>query len=42
MGASVFFTAAMIREPMLRGVWQKLEYRIDVSYVTSGAHIKQI
>jgi hypothetical protein len=52
MGASIFFTAAMIRAyiaavknidaPMLTRVWQELEYRIDVCRVTGGAHIEHL
>jgi hypothetical protein len=53
MGASIFFTAAMIRAfrhislknidaPMLTRVWQELEYRIDVCRVTRGAHIEHL
>jgi hypothetical protein len=33
MGASIFFTSAMIR-----AFRQELEYRIDVCHVTRGAH----
>jgi hypothetical protein len=36
MGASVFFTAAMMH------VWQELEYRINVCHVTRGAHIEHL
>jgi len=28
--------------PMLKRVWQELEYRIDVCRVTSGAHIEHL
>jgi hypothetical protein len=46
MGASIFFTAEMIRAnntaPMLTRVWQELEYRIDVCRVTHGAHIEHL
>jgi hypothetical protein len=42
MGASIFFTAAMIRAPMFTCVWQKLEYSIDVCSVTRGAHIERL
>jgi hypothetical protein len=31
-----------IESPMLRRVWQELEYRIDVCRVTRGAHIEHI
>jgi hypothetical protein len=31
-----------IDAPMLTRVWQELEYRIDVSRVTRGAHIEQL
>jgi hypothetical protein len=44
MGASIFFTAAMIRAdaPMLTRVWQELEHRIVVCRVTRGAHIEHL
>jgi hypothetical protein len=28
--------------PMLKCVWQELEYRIDVYHVTLGAHIEKL
>jgi hypothetical protein len=31
-----------IDAPMLRRVWQELEYRIDVCRVTRGAHIEHL
>jgi hypothetical protein len=31
-----------IDEPVLTGVWQELEYRIDVCRVTRGAHIEHL
>ena len=31
-----------IDAPMLKRVWQELEYRIDVCRVTRGAHIKHL
>jgi len=31
-----------IDAPMLTRVWQELEYRIDVSRVTRGAHIEYL
>jgi len=31
-----------IDAPMLRRVWQELEYRIDVCRVTRGAHIENL
>jgi ethanolamine utilization protein EutP (predicted NTPase) len=33
-------TVKNIDAPMLKRVWQKLEYRIDVCRVTRGAHIE--
>jgi len=30
------------KAPMLTGVWQELEYRIDVCRVTRGAHIEHL
>ena len=30
------------RVNMLKGVWQELEYRIDVCRVTCGAHIEHL
>jgi hypothetical protein len=53
VGASIFFTAAMIRAKiiaavksidalMLTRVWQEVEYRIDVCCVTRGAHIEHL
>jgi hypothetical protein len=51
MGASILFTAAMIRAfrsaksrgiGMLMRVWQELEYRIDMCRVTGGAHIEHL
>jgi hypothetical protein len=54
MGASILFTAAMIRAnntARSRGnggtyvstrEWQELEYRIDVCLVTRGAHIEHL
>jgi hypothetical protein len=27
---------------MLTRVWQELEYRVDLSFVTSGAHIEHL
>jgi hypothetical protein len=46
MGASIFFTLAMIRAfidaPMLTRVLQKPEYRIDVYRVTRGAHFEHL
>jgi hypothetical protein len=53
MGASIFFTVAMIRAriiaavknidaPLLTRVWQELEYRIDVCHVTRGAHVEHL
>jgi hypothetical protein len=40
MGASIFFTAAMIRA--FWRVWQELEYHIDVCRITGGAHIEDL
>jgi hypothetical protein len=46
MGASIFFTAAMMRVlkariiAAVKNVWQELEYLIDVCRVTRGAHIE--
>jgi hypothetical protein len=31
-----------IDAPMLTRVWQELEYRIDVRFVTRGAHIEHL
>jgi hypothetical protein len=43
MGASIFFTAAMIRALGIdHCVWQELEYRVDVCRVTRGAHIEHL
>jgi hypothetical protein len=51
MGASIFFTAAVIRAyatmknvdaTMLTRVCQELEYRIDVCRVTRGAQIEHL
>jgi hypothetical protein len=44
MGASIFFTAAMIRAERNGSLlqWQELEYRIDVCCVTRGAYIEPL
>jgi hypothetical protein len=38
----IIAAAKNIGSPMLRRVWQELEYRIDVYRVTRGAHIEYI
>jgi hypothetical protein len=45
MGASIFFTYAMIRkgtDHCSSEVWQELEYRIDVCGLTRGARIEHL
>jgi hypothetical protein len=34
--------AASVRAEMILGVWQEMEYRIDVRRVTKGAHINTL
>jgi hypothetical protein len=36
----IIATVKNIDAPMLTGVWQEIEYRIDVCRVTRGAHIE--
>jgi len=40
--ARIIEAAKNIDAPMLRRVWQELEYRIDVCRVTRGAHIEHL
>jgi len=40
--AQIIAAVKNIDAPMLTRVWQELEYRIDVSRVTRGAHIENL
>jgi hypothetical protein len=40
--ARIIAAVKNIDAPMLTGVWQELEYRIDVCRVTRGAHIEHL
>jgi hypothetical protein len=40
--ARIIAAVKNIDAPMLTRVWQELEYRIDVSRVTRGAHIEHL
>jgi hypothetical protein len=40
--ARIIAAVKNINAPMLRRVWQELEYRIDACRVTRGAHIEHL
>jgi hypothetical protein len=40
--ARIIAAVKNIDEPRLTGVWQELEYRIDMCHVTRGAHMEHI
>jgi hypothetical protein len=40
--ARIIAAVKNIDAPMLKRVWQELEYRIDVCRVTRGAHIEHL
>jgi hypothetical protein len=40
--ARIIAAVKNVDAPMLTRVWQELEYRIDVCFVTRGAHIEHL